>query len=229
MSKCWNCGRLTLPWARTARQYVKGYYQGVWPTEDPPPGSFICGRCRSLVIKRVALKGGQLYHLISSPKDLALILRILRTAPHKPLDELLKDGLSLNPGSLYTTELISLVLGIINRTSTQDDLKRWGRAHGGWGCGVEASINPLVEKGMRILQYTPAFLSTTKRYDKGDRDVRFTSPLPYNINKEGLCILRITATWGFHGNNERGNLIVLPISSSRFLWFNAVERWSNSF
>lgn len=29
--KCWNCNRLTMPWAHTTSQYVKDDYQGKWP------------------------------------------------------------------------------------------------------------------------------------------------------------------------------------------------------
>ena len=227
MSKCWKCGRLTFQ-AKTTERFVKKYYQGVWPETVPPPGSSICGRCHLPVINQVARRGGQLYHLIRSPKDLALILNILITIPLNPLDELLKDGLEFNPGSFHKSELISLVKGILSGTASEEDLQNWGKKQGGWGCGSEATTTFIVEKSMRILRYTPAWLATASRWDTGERDVYISTPLPGIKTESCYCVLRITAEWEIHGNSERGNLIVLPISKNRFLWFNGVEKWSRS-
>jgi len=217
-----------MPWAHTTSQYVKDDYQGKWPEAIPPPGSFICGRCHSLVIEKAAISGGQLYHLIRSPKDLALILQLLTTIPNKPLDELLIDGIELNPGSFHKSEMVSLMQGILNGTTSETDLKKWGKEHGGWGCGSEADSNLILEKSMRILQYIPAWLATASRWDSGYRDVHVSTPIPYKNNNADCCVLRISAEWGIHGNFERGQIIVLPISNNRFLYFNGVEKWSRS-
>ena len=111
---------------------------------------------------------------------------------------------------------------------SEEDLQNWGKKQGGWGCGSEATTTFIVEKSMRILRYTPAWLATASRWDTGERDVYISTPLPGIKTESCYCVLRITAEWEIHGNSERGNLIVLPISKNRFLWFNGVEKWSRS-
>jgi len=225
---CWKCGRKVSPRKRTASQYVMGLGEASWPETNPPPGSYLCDRCRWPVIDHVARQGGQLYHLIRSPRDFVLILQILGTMKKKPLDEIVQNGINLEPGSFYRSGFAELVKKLGDRTADEKDLKQWGKDHGGWGCGTGANAGIIAGKAWNLITWTPAWLATATRWDTGYRDTRITQPVVTETGNNDRCILRVTAHWEIHGSSERGLLVVLPESEKSYLWFLGVEQFTRS-
>lgn len=223
---CWNCGRQILGRNALPTQYVKQYYQGQWPKDIPPPGSYLCHQCHLPILEKVALNGGKFYHLLRSPKDLKKVLQILIGSNQTPLGELLKDGITLDPASLYEKDLVSTIEKILDKTATEEILIQWGKEHGGWGCGINASVDFIVDAAWRILKWTPPWLATARSWDEGSRDVYIGTANETRIRTtDPLCILRITVLWGFQGIFTRGMFVVIPNQSGHILWFRGMEKF----